>query len=128
MLQRVLTRIPGNAIQIVAAFVVGWVSDATGSRVWTVIGVQALVLISNVILSVWNVPKATILAANYLSYVGGSAQPVVISYGYVTPWYELLDRRSELVPRYHFTSMTRGFGWLCYPLVEGLSLTPYRCI
>lgn len=77
----------GNAIQIVAAFAVGWLSDATGSRVWTVVLVQVLVLVSNIILTIWNVPKAALLAAFYLSYTGGAAQPVVISYGHeITQW------------------------------------------
>ncbi|KXH34347.1 pantothenate transporter [Colletotrichum simmondsii] len=72
----------GNAIQIVAAFAMGWLSDATGSRVLTVMFVQAMVLVSNTILSVWNVPKAALFAAFYLSYTGGAAQPIVISYGH----------------------------------------------
>ncbi|KAF9873960.1 hypothetical protein CkaCkLH20_08694 [Colletotrichum karsti] len=46
-----------------------------------------LVLVSNILLSVWNVPKAALLAAFYLSYTGGAAQPVVISYGHeITQW------------------------------------------
>ncbi|KAK1654105.1 pantothenate transporter [Colletotrichum phormii] len=77
----------GNAMQIVAAFTVGWLSDATGSRVLTVVFVQALVLVLNIILSIWNVPKAALLAAFYLSYTGGAAQPIVISYGHeITQW------------------------------------------
>ncbi|KAI8266331.1 hypothetical protein K4K58_010108 [Colletotrichum sp. SAR11_239] len=77
----------GNAIQIVAAFSVGWLSDATGNRVLTVVFVQVLVLVSNIILSIWDVPKAALLAAFYLSYTGGAAQPVVISYGHeITQW------------------------------------------
>ncbi|KAI8283933.1 Pantothenate transporter liz1 [Colletotrichum sp. SAR11_240] len=77
----------GNAIQIVAAFSVGWLSDATGNRALTVVFVQVLVLVSNIILSIWNVPKAALLAAFYLSYTGGAAQPVVISYGHeITQW------------------------------------------
>lgn len=77
----------GNAIQIVAAFTVGWLSDATGSRVWTVVLVQVLVLVSNIILTIWNVPKGALLAAFYLSYTGGAAQPVIISYGHeITQW------------------------------------------
>ncbi|KAL0938447.1 pantothenate [Colletotrichum truncatum] len=78
---------PRNAIQIVAAFSVGWLSDATESRVLTVVFVQALVMVSNIILSIWNVPKAALLAAFYLSYTGGAAQPIVISYGHeITQW------------------------------------------
>ncbi|KAF4835650.1 Pantothenate transporter liz1 [Colletotrichum tropicale] len=77
----------GNAIQIVAAFSVGWLSDATGNRVLTVVFVKVLVLVSNIILSIWNVPKAALLAAFYLSYTGGAAQTVVISYGHeITQW------------------------------------------
>lgn len=77
----------GNAIQIVSAFAVGWLSDATGSRVWTVVLVQVLVLVSNIILTIWNVPKGALFAAFYLSYTGGAAQPVVISYGHeITQW------------------------------------------
>ncbi|UQC78855.1 pantothenate transporter [Colletotrichum lupini] len=67
---------------IVAAFAMGWLSDATGSRVLTVMFVQAMVLVSNIILSIWNVPKAALFAAFYLSYTGGAAQPIVISYGH----------------------------------------------
>ncbi|TDZ30104.1 Pantothenate transporter liz1 [Colletotrichum spinosum] len=63
---------------IVSAFAVGWLSDATGNRVLTVVFVQALVLVSNVLLAVWNVPKAALLAAFYLSYTGGAAQPVLL--------------------------------------------------
>ena len=37
-----------------------------------------LVLLSNVLLSVWYIPKGAILFANYLSYVGSAAQPIVI--------------------------------------------------
>ncbi|KXH69086.1 pantothenate transporter [Colletotrichum salicis] len=58
-----------NPTQIVAAFTVGWLSDATGSRVLTVVFVQALVLVSNITLSIWSVPKAALLAAFYLSYI-----------------------------------------------------------
>lgn len=44
--------------------------------------VQAMVLLSNIILSIWNVPKAALFAAFYLNYTGGAAQPIVISYGH----------------------------------------------
>ena len=47
---------------------------------------------------------------------------------YVTPWYEMFARRSETVPGYYSADISRGFGWLCYPHVEGLPLTSYRCI
>lgn len=40
--------------------------------------VQVLVLLSNILLSIWYIPKGSILFANYLAYVGQAAQPIVI--------------------------------------------------
>ncbi|KAL1644196.1 hypothetical protein SLS58_004476 [Diplodia intermedia] len=72
----------GNAVSIVAAFVFGWLSDASGSRLFVVNIVQAIVLVSNIIMVVWHVPEAALMAAFYLAYVGSAAQPVVISWGH----------------------------------------------
>jgi len=41
----------------------------------------SIVLLSNILLSVWYIPKGAILFANYLSYVGSAAQPIVIAWG-----------------------------------------------
>lgn len=40
--------------------------------------IQFLVLLSNILLSAWYIPKGAILFANYLAYVGQAAQPIVI--------------------------------------------------
>lgn len=68
----------GNAVSIVSAFVFGMIADATGQRLPIVIAVQLLVMISNILLSVWYLPKGVILFANYLAYTGSAAQPIVI--------------------------------------------------
>jgi ACS family pantothenate transporter-like MFS transporter len=68
----------GNAISVVAAFFFGILADRTGKRLSMVLVVQILVLISNILLSVWNIPRGALLFAFYLSYVGAAAQPIVI--------------------------------------------------
>lgn len=68
----------GNAVSIVAAFLFGWLSDASGSRLFVVNIVQGIVLISNIIMVIWRVPETALMAAFYLAYVGSAAQPVVI--------------------------------------------------
>jgi MFS family permease len=74
----------GNAISVVAAFFFGIITDRTGHRLWMVIAVQILVLLSNILLSVWNLSTGVLLFAFYLSYAGAAAQPIVIvSYTYL---------------------------------------------
>lgn len=68
----------GSAINLVAAFIFGAIADATGYRLTTLIVIQLLVMVSNILLSVWNIPKAALLFAFYLSFVGAAAQPIVI--------------------------------------------------
>ncbi|KAB5583579.1 hypothetical protein GE09DRAFT_1247960 [Coniochaeta sp. 2T2.1] len=72
----------GNAIGTVAAFIFGIIADRTRRRLSVVIAVRVLVLLSNILLSVWYLPQAALLFAFYLSYVGGAAQPVVIARGH----------------------------------------------
>ncbi|KAI5922270.1 major facilitator superfamily domain-containing protein [Camillea tinctor] len=71
----------GNALSIVAAFSFGIIADATGHRLGAIIAVQLLVMLSNILLSIWNIPTAALLFAFYLSYVGAAAQPIVIAWG-----------------------------------------------
>ena len=59
----------GNVISIIAAFVFGIAADKTGQRVWFVVVIELLVLLSNVLLSVWYIPNGALLFAFYLSYV-----------------------------------------------------------
>ncbi|KAI0010795.1 major facilitator superfamily domain-containing protein [Xylariaceae sp. FL0662B] len=72
----------GNALSIVAAFTFGMIADATGHRLAMIIVVQLLVMLSNVLLSVWHIPTPALLFAFYLSYVGAAAQPIVIAWGH----------------------------------------------
>ncbi|KAF2143965.1 uncharacterized protein K452DRAFT_223853 [Aplosporella prunicola CBS 121167] len=72
----------GSAVSLVSAVAFGALSDYTGYRLTLVTIIQAVVLVSNIILSIWNVPKAPLLAGFYLSYVGQASQPIVISWGH----------------------------------------------
>ncbi|KAF2158613.1 hypothetical protein M409DRAFT_71553 [Zasmidium cellare ATCC 36951] len=72
----------GNALSVVAALSFGIAADYTGQRLGLSILVQLIVMVSNIILSVWNVPKPALLAAFYLSYAGAAAQPIVIAWGH----------------------------------------------
>jgi MFS transporter, ACS family, pantothenate transporter len=68
----------GSAFSIVSAFAFGIIADATGQRLYTIITVQLLVMVANILLSVWYIPKGAIMFANYLAYISTAAQPVVV--------------------------------------------------
>ena len=68
----------GSAESIFASILFGWIADTTGSRLVVTNTITAILLMTNIILSVWNVPKAALLAAYYLSYIGSTAQPILI--------------------------------------------------
>lgn len=68
----------GNALAITAAFFFGIIADKTGQRLPTIITIEMLMMISNIMLSVWHIPKGALFFAFYTSYVGGSAQPIII--------------------------------------------------
>ncbi|KAL1637398.1 hypothetical protein SLS56_000536 [Neofusicoccum ribis] len=57
----------GNAVSIVAAFLFGWLSDASGSCLFVVNIVQGIMLVSNIIMVIWNVPEKALMAAFYLA-------------------------------------------------------------
>ncbi|ETS86245.1 hypothetical protein PFICI_00073 [Pestalotiopsis fici W106-1] len=71
----------GSALSIVSAFIFGMIADATGKRLPTIIAVESVVMLANILLSVWYLPKGVILFANYLAYMGAAAQPIVIAWG-----------------------------------------------
>ncbi|KAL1853197.1 hypothetical protein VTK73DRAFT_9057 [Phialemonium thermophilum] len=71
----------GNVVSVVAAFAFGIVADRTGRRLSMIVVIQLVVLLSNILLSVWHIPKAALLAAFYLAYVGSAAQPIIIAWG-----------------------------------------------
>lgn len=68
----------GSALSIVAALAVGVAVDNLGYPATTIVLIQLLVMVANIILSVWNVPGAVIIFANYLLYVGYASQPIII--------------------------------------------------
>lgn len=68
----------GSALSLVSSFFFGAIADATGYRLATLVVIQLLMILSNVLLSIWYIPKAALLFAFYLSFVGAAAQPIVI--------------------------------------------------
>lgn len=68
----------GNAISVVAAFLAAGVVDATGARLTMSVIVQLTVMVSNVLLAVWNIPDGAKMFAFFLSYAGSAAQPIII--------------------------------------------------
>ncbi|KAI1870651.1 uncharacterized protein JN550_005194 [Neoarthrinium moseri] len=71
----------GSALSIVSALTFGIIADATGQRLPAIITVELLVMMGNILLSVWYLPKGAILFANYIAYIGAAAQPIVIAWG-----------------------------------------------
>ncbi|KAJ5907464.1 hypothetical protein N7495_000146 [Penicillium taxi] len=72
----------GNALSIVVSVILGIVADRTGQRMLILIIIEGIVLVANILLSVWHIPNSAIMAANYLAYFGAAAQPIIIAWGY----------------------------------------------
>lgn len=68
----------GNVVSVVAAFAFGIYADRIGKRLYAIIAVELLLILSNILLSVWDIPKGALLFAFYLSYISGAAQPIII--------------------------------------------------
>jgi MFS transporter, ACS family, pantothenate transporter len=68
----------GSAIQVIASFLFGAIADFTGQRKHTANVVSLIVIVANILLSIWNIPRAALLFAFFLSYVGAAAQPIII--------------------------------------------------
>jgi ACS family pantothenate transporter-like MFS transporter len=68
----------GNALAIVVTLAWGMIADRTGQFYWLVISLQFLMILSNILLSVWTIPKSALLFAYYISYAGSAATPVLI--------------------------------------------------
>jgi MFS transporter, ACS family, pantothenate transporter len=68
----------GSAIQVVASLGFGILADNTGKRALMVNIVSLLTILSNILLSVWNIPKGALFFAFFLSFTGSAAQPIVI--------------------------------------------------
>ncbi|KAL5334269.1 major facilitator superfamily domain-containing protein [Aspergillus crustosus] len=71
----------GNALSMVASLFFGTIADRTGTRADTCIVVCLIVIISNITLSIWNIPRAGLLFAFFLSFVSAAAQPLIIAWG-----------------------------------------------
>jgi ACS family pantothenate transporter-like MFS transporter len=70
----------GNALNIVVTVTCGIIADHTGQKYWMIVVIQLLMMFSNVLLSVWNIPKSALMFAYYLSYCGSAATPILISW------------------------------------------------
>ncbi|KDN63282.1 putative pantothenate transporter liz1 [Colletotrichum sublineola] len=68
----------GSALNIVATVTWGIIADHTGQNYLMIVIVQALMMLSNILLSVWYIPKGALMFAYYLSYAGSAATPVLI--------------------------------------------------
>jgi len=68
----------GSALQVIFAISFGTIADLTGQRKNTANVVSVLTLITNIILSIWYVPKGALWFAFFFSFVSSSAQPIII--------------------------------------------------
>ena len=68
----------GNVVSVVTAFAFGIYADRTGQRLYAIIAIQLLLVLSNTLLSIWSIPTGALLFAFYLSYISGAAQPIII--------------------------------------------------
>ncbi|KAF7556552.1 hypothetical protein G7Z17_g1348 [Cylindrodendrum hubeiense] len=71
----------GNAVAIVVTIFWGILADRTGKRLILINSLVLLMILSNILLSVWNIPKAGLMFAYYLSYAGSATTPVLIAWG-----------------------------------------------
>ncbi|SPN98661.1 related to transporter protein [Cephalotrichum gorgonifer] len=72
----------GNALNIVATVLTGMTVDRIGCHYWVIVVIQVLMMFSNVLLSVWHIPKGGLMFAFYLSYAGSAATPPLLSWAY----------------------------------------------
>lgn len=68
----------GNALAIVVTLAWGMIADRTGELYWLITSLQFLMILSNILLPVWTIPKSALLFAYYISYAGSAATPVLI--------------------------------------------------
>lgn len=71
----------GSALNIVATVTWGIIADRTGQNYLMVVIVQVFMILSNILLSVWYIPRGALMFAFYLSYAGSAATPVLIVSG-----------------------------------------------
>lgn len=68
----------GNALAIVTTITWGILADHTAQYYWLITGLLLTMMLSNILLSVWYIPKGGLMFAYYLSYAGSAATPVLI--------------------------------------------------
>lgn len=68
----------GSALNLVVTVIWGIIADHTGQNYVMIVIVQAFMILSNILLSVWTIPKGALMFAYYLSYAGSAATPVLI--------------------------------------------------
>ena len=68
----------GSALNIVFSFICGVMADVTGQNYWMIVAIQLLMILCNIILSVWDVPKSALMFSYYVSYAGSAATPILI--------------------------------------------------
>lgn len=68
----------GNAISVIASLFFGTIADRTGTRKQTCAVVCVIVIVANIMLSVWDIPRPALLFAFFLSFVSAAAQPLII--------------------------------------------------
>ncbi|KAL4745504.1 major facilitator superfamily domain-containing protein [Aspergillus terricola var. indicus] len=82
---------PGNVISVVASLVFGTIADRTGRRKEYCAIVCVIVIIANIMLSIWDIPRPALLFAFFLSFVSAAAQPLIIAWGQ-----EVTQKNAEL--------------------------------
>lgn len=68
----------GSALAIVVAVLWGMIADKTRRYYQLILGLLFLMILSNILLTVWNIPKSALLFAYYISYAGSATTPVLI--------------------------------------------------
>lgn len=68
----------GNALAIVVTITWGILADRTGQFYSLITGLQLAMILSNILLAIWHIPKGALMFAYYLSYAGSAATPVLI--------------------------------------------------
>ena len=68
----------GNALAIVVTIFMGMLADKTGWYYWILMVLQIVMILANILLSVWTIPKAALMFAYYISYAGSASTPVLI--------------------------------------------------
>ncbi|KAK7223020.1 hypothetical protein V2G26_011023 [Clonostachys chloroleuca] len=72
----------GNALAIVVTVAWGMIADRTKQYFWLILVLQVLMILANILLSVWDIPKSALMFSYYISYAGSAATPVLISWAY----------------------------------------------